>query len=159
MDLNGKKIFITCGGGLGDMIVYTPALRRLKEKYPEAQVTFMTKYGNHEVLDGLPYIDRLTYIIRGKTFGRYRVLPELWGQDVVIFTDWQPQLLFFAKLFGIPVRAGHFRKGKFLSRFLTKIVTADVMKSSDYAARTDALFFSQALDIDLDGSFEKLDVA
>ena len=32
MDINNKKILITTGGGLGDMIVYTPALRRLKEK-------------------------------------------------------------------------------------------------------------------------------
>ena len=31
MDIRGKNIFITSCGGLGDLIVCTPALKRLKE--------------------------------------------------------------------------------------------------------------------------------
>ena len=159
MNLNHKKIFITCGGGLGDMIVYTPALRALKEKYPACHITFMTKYGNHEVLQGLPYIDKLTYIIRGKALGRYRVLPELWGQDAVVFTDWQPQLLFFAKWFGIPVRAGVERLGHRFNNYLTKPLQHMVFKSRQYAGRSDADFFERALDIQLPGAMDKLDIA
>ena len=34
MNLNGKRILMTTGGGLGDMICFTPVLRRMKELYP-----------------------------------------------------------------------------------------------------------------------------
>ena len=51
MDLNGKKVMITCGGGVGDIIMYTPALRRLKEKY-HCHITFYTSR-NYEVIEGL----------------------------------------------------------------------------------------------------------
>lgn len=159
MDLNNKKILITCGGGLGDMIVYTPALRSLKAKYPECNITFMTKYGNHEVLERLPYIDKVIYIKRGKFMGRYRVLPDFWDKDIVIFTDWQPQLLLFSKLFGIPIRAGIPRPGHAFTDYLTNQLETNVFKSVQYAGRTDANLFEEALDIELDGDMSRLDVS
>ena len=159
MNLNGKKILITCGGGLGDMICFTPALRRMKELYPTCQITFMTKYGNHEILEGLSYIDQVIYIRRGKFMGRYRVLPYFVGQDAVVFTDWQPQLLLCSKLLGIPIRAGIPRPGHHLNRYLTRHLQTNVMKSRDYAAETNARLFSEALDVQLDGDMTKLDIA
>ena len=159
MDLNGKRVLITTGGGLGDMICFTPALRRMKELYPEMRLTFMTKYGNHEILQGLLYIDKVIYIIRGTLFGRYRVLPDFWNQDAVVFTDWQPQLLFFSKLFGIPVRAGTPRPGHQLDGFLTYHLETNVMKSRAYAAETNARLFSEALGIDVDGPMDRIDIA
>lgn len=56
-----QKIWITTGGGIGDTIMFTPALRRLKEKYPSCHITFMTRYPNHAVLRGLSYLDEVTY--------------------------------------------------------------------------------------------------
>ena len=159
MNLNGKRILMTTGGGLGDMICFTPALRRMKELYPDVRITFMTKRGNHEVMQGLPYLEKVIYIIRGKAFGRYRVLPDFWHQDAVVFTDWQPQLLLFSKLFRIPVRAGIPRPGHTLDGFLTKHLKTNVMKSRDYAAETNARLFSEALGIKLDGPMDRLDVA
>ena len=159
MDLNGRRILVTTGGGLGDMICFTPALRRMKELYPDVRITFMTKRGNHEVMQGLPYLENVIYIIRGKFMGRYRVLPDFWGQDAVVFTDWQPQLLLFSKLFCIPVRAGIPRPGHTLDGFLTKHLKTNVMKSRDYAAETNARLFSEALDIHLDGPMDRLDIA
>ena len=159
MNLNGKRILMTTGGGLGDMICFTPALRRMKELYPDVRITFMTKRGNHEVMQGLPYLEKVIYIIRGKAFGRYRVLPDFWHQDAVVFTDWQPQLLLFSKLFRIPVRAGIPRPGHTLDDFLTKHLKTNVMKSRNYAAETNARLFSEALGIELDGPMDRLDVA
>ena len=31
-NLNGKRILVESGGGVGDLIMFTPALRSLKEK-------------------------------------------------------------------------------------------------------------------------------
>lgn len=39
-DLNDKHILIESGGGVGDLIMFTPALRRLKELYPKCILTF-----------------------------------------------------------------------------------------------------------------------
>ena len=159
MDLSNKKILITSCGGLGDLIVFTPALRRLKEKYPSCRLTFMTSSKHRDILQGLPYIDKVICIERGKFLGRYRVLKDFWGQDAVVFTDWQPQLLLFSWLFGIPLRAGIPKPGHKLCKYLTKQLENHVFRYTQYAAQTDAMVFGEALDIGLDGSMEKLDVA
>lgn len=41
-DLNGKNVLIESGGGIGDLIMFTPALRKLKEIYPDCCLTFLT---------------------------------------------------------------------------------------------------------------------
>ena len=164
MDLQNKKLWITTGGGIGDTIMFTPALRRLKEKYPSCHITFMTRWPNHAVLRGLPYLDEITYIRRGTLLGRWRVLPSFLGfpnfrgQDAVVFTDWQPQLLMAAKLSGIPLRAGYPRKNHPLSKYLTKQIRPHVFQSTDYAAETNARVFSDALGITLDGDMTRPDV-
>ena len=159
MDLSNKKILITSCGGLGDLIVFTPALRRLKEKYPSCRLTFMTSSKHRDILQGLPYLDKVICIERGRFLGRYRVLKDFWGQDAVVFTDWQPQLLLFSWLFGIPLRAGIPKPGHKLCKYLTKQLENHVFRYTQYAAKTDAMVFGEALDIGLDGSMEKLDVA
>lgn len=64
-------------GGVGDLIMFTPALRRLKEKFPDCQITFLTIDKTVDVINRLPYIDRVICIKRGRFMGRYRVLPDL----------------------------------------------------------------------------------
>ena len=118
MDLNGKKVMITCGGGVGDIIMYTPALRRLKEKY-HCHITFYTSR-NYEVIEGLPYIDEIMYVPRGVFMSKFRQLHKLRDYYAIIITDWQPNVLVAAELFNIPVRAGFVRKNKFISRFYNR---------------------------------------
>lgn len=76
-NLNGKRVLIESGGGVGDLIMFTPALRRLKEKFPDCQITFLTIDKTVDVINRLPYIDRVICIKRGRFMGRYRVLPDL----------------------------------------------------------------------------------
>ncbi|BEU86965.1 lipopolysaccharide heptosyltransferase I [Selenomonas sp. TAMA-11512] len=159
MDINGKKIMITTGGGIGDSIMFTPALRRIKELYPSAHLTFLTRYPNHRLLEGLPYIDKLIYIQRGTAFSRLRIVPHLAGQDALVMTDWQPQTLLFAKLLGVPLRAGYPRDGHPFSKYLTKHIKPSVFASTDFAAETNAKVFSDALDIRIDGDMTRTDVS
>lgn len=158
MDANGKKIMITTGGGIGDNIMFTPALRRLKELYPSVHITFLTRYPNHRLLEGLPYIDKLIYIRRGMAFSRLSVIPHLFGLDALVMTDWQPQTLLFAKLLGVSLRAGYPRDGHAFSKYLTKHITPFVMTSPDFAAETNAKVFSDALEIHIDGDMTKTEV-
>ena len=157
--IDGKKIYISSCGGIGDLLMFTPALRIIKEQYPNATITFLTNLANTEILTGLPYIDRVITIQRGKAFSRLNAIKELFNQDYVIFTDWQPQLAFFAYLFGVPNRAGIPKPGHHCNKYFTKPLTHNVMFSPNYAAETNALIFSEALGISIQGDMTVLDVS
>ncbi|WP_296826608.1 glycosyltransferase family 9 protein [uncultured Megasphaera sp.] len=150
---------MTTGGGVGDLIMYTPVLRRIKELYPTCKITIMTIDKTVDVINRIPYIDDVVCIKRGRFLGRYRVLPNLFGQDAVVFTDWQPHILPFAWLFRIKVRAGVPRKGKALTKCLTHSLVNNVAKSTCYAAETNAKIFSEALGISIDGDMSDCDVS
>lgn len=159
MDLNGKKIFIANCCGLGDLIMFTPTLRALKEKFPTCKITFMCRDNHKEVLSRLPYVDKVVCVYRGKFLGRYRAIPALFGQDAVILTDWHVVSLIFAKLFQIPVRAGYFREENILTKFLNRELHGHVLASTDYAAVTNAKIISNALGIELEGDMTKIEIS
>jgi len=46
-------------GGLGDILMATPAVRALKRSFPEARVTFLVGRSNKQVMADNPYIDDL----------------------------------------------------------------------------------------------------
>lgn len=145
MDLSNKRIMITNCCGLGDLIMFTPTLRRLKEKFPSCHITFLCRDNNRAVLEGLPYVDKVACIYRGRLLGRYTAIPELFRQDVIIFMEWQPVTLFFAKLLRIPVRIG-FGGSHALTRYLTKEISEDIFQSTDYRAILNAQVIFDALE-------------
>lgn len=154
--LSNKKILLTCGGGVGDIIMFTPALKALKKQY-NCHITFLTPR-NADILKGLPYIDKIIFMKRGRFLGRYRNMLDLAKQDAIIFSDWQPQLLWQAHILHVPFIAGIDRKGHRLSKYLNKIITVDVFKTADYVARTHAHMIEEALDIELKGDMTDIDV-
>ena len=159
MDLSEKKILITNCCGLGDLIVFTPVLRSLKEKFPSCHITFVCRDNHRDVLANLPYVDKVTCIYRGKSFGRYRPIPSLFNQDIAIFTDWQPVLILFSKLLQIPFVAGYTRKNHILSKCFTKELRGHILSSSDYAAVTQARIFEKLFDIKFEGDMQKLEIS
>jgi len=58
------RIAVRRGGGLGDVLLTTPVVRELKNKYPDSELTFVTDPNGYLVLKGLPYIDRF-HIMQG----------------------------------------------------------------------------------------------
>lgn len=159
MDWNGKHIMVTSCGGLGDLVMFTPALRRLKEKFPSCHLTFLCRDNHRGILEGLSYIDRVLCIYRGRFLGRYRAVPFLRQMDAIVFTDWHPVLLPFAKLFGVPIRAGYGRKGHRFTGCLTKELRNNVFTSTDYAALTQSRVISEALGITLEGDMTETEVS
>lgn len=147
--IDGKKIYISSCGGIGDLIMFTPALRNIKKQYPNCEITFLTNLPNKEILTGLSYIDKVITIQRKKMFGRLTAIKHLLGQDYVIFTDWQPMLVLFAYFFRVSNRAGIPKPGHHCNKYLTKLLTHNVMASPEYAAETNALIFSEALGISI----------
>jgi ADP-heptose:LPS heptosyltransferase len=157
--LNGKKVYISSCGGVGDLMMFTPALKKIKELYSSCHITFVTSGHNQDAIKGLPYIDKVIPLRRGERFGRVAAMKGLVGQDYAVFTDWQPQLLAAAFLLGVPVRAGIPKPGHGLNRLMTKMLKHNVMFSSDYAAETNAKIFSEALDINIEGDMTRPELA
>lgn len=160
MDLFGKNVFITSCGGLGDLIVCTPALRRLKEKY-QCHITFLCQDKHREVLTGLPYVDKVVCIERGKFLGRYKCIWEgaLYKQDYVIFTDWNPVALTACHLLGVPNIAGISRPGHRLNDYMTRHITNHVFAETGYAAASNAVTYGEALGVELDGDMTDIEIA
>lgn len=157
MDIRDKKVLVTCGGGVGDIIMYTPALRRLKEKYG-CYIGFYTPR-NYELVEGLPYIDEVIYAERGKAFSKFRVIPKIKGYDAVIITDWQPVVLMAAMLFGAKIRAGFKRADKKISCLYTKNLTHKWHKTHEYVGDNNAKLIGEALGVVLDGDMTHCEVS
>ncbi len=156
---NGKSLYISSCGGVGDLIMFTPMLQKIKATYPKIEITFLTAKHNKDIIVDLPFLDQVIWIERKKKFGRWTALKKLWKQDLVIFTDWQPQLMVAAWLLRVPVRCGIPKPGHFLNRLLTRNLQGHVLKSTAYAAQTNALIFEEALGSKLPGDLGDPQVA
>lgn len=53
------KILIFRNGGLGDTLLTTPAIRGLREKFPQAQIDYLVHEAGKVLLENNPYIDNL----------------------------------------------------------------------------------------------------
>ncbi len=63
------------GGWIGDMVMLTPALRALKRRYPESDLTLLLRSRVADLMQTHPYVDDC--IIDNKTEGRYRSIRHL----------------------------------------------------------------------------------
>ncbi len=57
-----NSIAIVKLGGLGDLLMLTPAIRAYKKSFPETEINFIVGKSNRQVLKNNPYIDKL-YIL------------------------------------------------------------------------------------------------
>lgn len=62
-----KKILVIQLRQLGDVILTTPAIRPLKERFPEAVISFLTEKNAYDILSGNPYLDEIITIKRKAT--------------------------------------------------------------------------------------------
>ena len=99
------------GGWIGDMVMLTPALRALKRRYSESNLTLLLRPRVADLMQTHPYVD--TCIVDNQTEGRYRSIKNLVRQlqdkvfDLAVVlhpTSFRNALLpFFAR---IPIRVG-----------------------------------------------------
>lgn len=145
---NKEKIVIEAGPGMGDLVLLTPVLKRLKELKPEVQLSVLSGKGNLFLVDRLPYVDEVLPLKQGKFLARWRAGFKLNGADTVIFTTWQPQLATVGKLIGVKNIIGVCKKQSY-RRFFNK----ELMDTEAFLHRFRAEILTQmvgeALDIDL----------
>ena len=129
--LNGKHILIANMPGIGDLLMLTPVLRRLKELYPRCVLSVVSYAGNLPLVERLPYVDAVYGIEKGKFLGRFRPAAHFFSQDWCIFTTWNPQLAILARLFRVPHRAGVCKAGKEMRMGFQRILPPDIWDSKD----------------------------
>lgn len=145
---NNKNIFIENCNGIGDLIMLTPVLRGLKEKYPSACITILTKKKNIPVIEKLDYIDKICFYENGKLFGGWPVIKALHKADAVCYYTHQPQLQWITRLLGAELSAGRIKK-KYRRFKLFSVRLEDDADNYEYKTDYFRRYIEQALGVKL----------
>lgn len=140
-----KKIFVTKQGGIGDVIVATPALKKLKELYPQSHITLLIFDNAKDLVDGLPFIDEV-FCYNKKRDGFLKLWRKMIGYDAAIFLDLTYRPAMAAALAGIPIRVGLEHKRKF---WLTKKIKWEESMDFTYEPYVMGDIVNAALDLEI----------
>jgi len=111
-------------GAIGDVLMATPALRALRERFPEARLTVSVGSWARRVLEGNPHVDELVELddfelyrpkgqwARLKTVGRWLSTIRRMGPDVVVVWQRAWQFNLVALLSGAGFTVGFDREGE-----------------------------------------------
>lgn len=75
-----KKILVLCLPGIGDTLLFTPALRALRKRFPHAQIWALVMFkGSQEVLEKNPHVDEvlLWEFLKEGAFRSFKFLLDL----------------------------------------------------------------------------------
>jgi heptosyltransferase-2 len=136
-----KRILIIQTASIGDVVLATPVVEKLKDFYPDAKIDFLVKNGIHSLLTSHPKIKRV--LVWDKSVDKYKHLKQLIEvirerkYDVVVNLQRFAASGLITALSGAPIRLG-FNKNPF-SIFFTKSVkhkiSADQGKSEHEVSR------------------------
>ncbi len=152
-----KKILLTRTDRIGDVVLSTPAIKAVRDKYPDAYIAFMVRPYAKDIVEGNPYLDEV--IVYDK-YGRQKTLLSTVKFalglrkkkfDLAVMLHPTNRVHLISYLAGIPERVGYDRK---LAVFLTKKVphlkqagkkheleyTFDLLRAAGVEARDKELF-------------------
>ena len=121
---------------IGDVVLSTPVLSRLREGFPKARITMLVNAGTEEVVQGHPALDELLVVDRGMTHRHWRLLGDLRRRqfDVVVDLTDGDRSAILSWLSGAPIRVGYNSEDRWRGRLYTRIVQADrfIMHTAQY---------------------------
>ncbi len=131
---------------IGDVVLSTPVLSRLREGFPKARITMLVNAGTEEVVQDHPALDEVMVVAR-EGMRNWRLLVELRRRrfDVVLDLTDGDRSAILGKLSGAPTRIGYNSEHRWRGRLYTHIVKADrfAMHTIQYhLAATEALGLS-----------------
>jgi heptosyltransferase-2 len=122
-DFSGR-ILIRQVNWLGDQVMTTPALQRLREKFPKARLVILTPEKLAEVWAPFPLVDQVIRIGRGENvFGVARKIRAIRPNISLVLPN-SPRSALESWLAGVPRRVGY--AGKWRNWFLTDVVQRPV---------------------------------
>ena len=117
-----RKILVRATNWVGDAVMSLPALRALREKFPDAEIVILAKPWVADLYGREPFCDRLIPYSADDLASKWRIARELRGErfDCAILLQNAFEAAAIAFLAGIPERIGYARDGR--SALLTRAV-------------------------------------
>ncbi|MDD5771922.1 MAG: glycosyltransferase family 9 protein [bacterium] len=115
-----KKILIIHLRRIGDILLCTPSIREIRERYPDSEITFLTEEPFYDVLCGNPYLDDIVLLKQEEknNFNKYiKFLKMIHGKkyDLVIDFYGNPRSSLISFITGARYRLGfNYRVRKYL---------------------------------------------
>mgnify|MGYP001613700364 FL=1 len=112
---------------VGDVLLATPVLSRLREGFPQAHLAMLVNPGTDGVVRGHPALDDVLVVERGNPARQWRFARELRARryDLVIDLTDSDRSAVLSRLSGASVRLGYNSEGRWRGCFYTRIVDAD----------------------------------
>ena len=112
---------------VGDVLLATPVLSRLRESFPKAHLAMLVNPGTEDVVRDHPSLDEVLVLARGGLARQWRFVQDLRRRrfDLVIdLTDGDRSAL-LSWLCGAPTRLGYNSEGRWRGILYTQVVTGD----------------------------------
>ncbi|HTA95576.1 MAG TPA: glycosyltransferase family 9 protein, partial [Verrucomicrobiae bacterium] len=128
MNSNAQNILVRGVNWLGDAVMTTPALLRLREKFPNAKITLLTPEKLSELWQNHPAIDETIPFSSGENAFAVAKKLRAGNFNLALVLPNSPRSALEVFLAGIPQRIGHARPWR--NFFLTQTVAprADAVK-------------------------------
>jgi lipopolysaccharide heptosyltransferase II len=121
-----RKILIIFLSGIGNFILFTPTLRAIRSKFPDAEITLLLKHKVvTDIIAGKSLVDKIIYYPQTASFFALVFLTnKLRNKYDIVVTTFEAQgwkLAFFVRMIAGGFSIGY-RTGKLYDRFYTKIL-------------------------------------
>ena len=118
--LDYKRILLVRTDRIGDVLLSTPAIKAIRDRYPSAYIAMMVSPYGRDIVDGNPYLDEVIIYDKDKMHkgckGAFRLSLELRNKrfDLALILHPTNRAHLVTFLAGIPKRVGYDRKLGFL---------------------------------------------
>ncbi|OGG98941.1 MAG: hypothetical protein A2600_06130 [Candidatus Lambdaproteobacteria bacterium RIFOXYD1_FULL_56_27] len=111
--MNPKKILLVQLKQLGDVLMCTPAIQALQDRFPEAEIHFLTQRPSDQLLAHNPLVRKVHFFPKGKQIRPFLDLKKASQAerfDLVVDFYNKPASAFLSWITGAPIRVGY-KKG------------------------------------------------
>src|SRR3989442_12026335 len=112
---------------VGDVLLTTPVLSRLRESFPKAHLAMLVNPGTDDVVRDHPALDEVLVLERGNLARQWRFVRDLRRQrfDLVIDLTDADRSALLSWLSRAPMRLGYNSEGRWRGLLYTQVVDAD----------------------------------
>ncbi len=142
---NPKRILIRSTNWIGDAVMTTPAVRTIRENFPDSEISILVLPWVADVFKYSPRVDRLLYYERKDrhmgVMGKWRLGRELAGErfDCAILLQNAFEAALISCIAKIPVRGGYTTDGRRL------LLTHGVNKAADIGSKHQVYYYQEML--------------
>src|SRR2546427_1707127 len=124
-----KNILVIKLRYIGDVLLATPVLHALRDRFPDTRLTMLVNRGTEDILKWNPDVNEVLTVDRGTPAAQLRLLGELRRRrfDCVLDLTDGDRSAILAKLSGAPVRIGFNEERRWRGLLYTSVVQANAL--------------------------------